>query len=303
MSDTFSPPERIGFVGLGNMGGPMAQRLAQAGYHLLVFDATAAAVARLTAQVACAAARELGELAACRVVITMLPDGGVVRQVLLGPGGIAPRLAPGSVVIDMSSSSAVGTRSLAQELAGRNIALVDAPVSGGVRKAVDGTLAIMAGGDAPTVARCQPLLAVMGKVFLAGSSGSGHAMKSLNNYLSAANLLIAAEAVIAGERFGLDPQVMISILNASTGRNTATDQKYPAYVLSRNFASGFSLGLMAKDLRLALEVARAGGAPTELLDACSGIYARAESALGFRSDNTEVVKYLEALTADAADPP
>jgi len=295
MSDIFSAPERVGFVGLGNMGGPMALRLAQAGYQLLVFDATATAVARLTAQAGCVAARELGELGACRVVITMLPDGGVVREVLLGAGGIAPRLAAGAVVIDMSSSSAVGTRALAHELSARSITLVDAPVSGGVRKAVDGTLAIMAGGDAAAVARCQPLLAVMGKVFLAGSSGSGHAMKSLNNYLSAANLVIAAEAVIAGERFGLDPKVMISILNASTGRNTATDQKYPAYVLPRNFASGFSLGLMAKDLRLALEVARSSGAPTELLHACSSIYARAEGAFGFRADNTEVVRYLEGL--------
>jgi len=293
MTEIFSPPERIGFVGLGNMGGPMALRLAQAGYQLTVFDAVAAAAERLAAQVPVRVARELGELGACHVLITMLPDGGVVRKVLLGAGGIAARLGRGSLVIDMSSSSAVGTRALAPELEKLGITLVDAPVSGGVRKAVDGTLAIMAGGDSAWLARCHPLLSVMGKVFLAGPCGAGHAMKSLNNYLSAANLVIAAEAVIAGERFGLDPAVMISILNASTGRNTATDQKYPAYVLPRNFASGFALGLMAKDLRLALEVARSSGAPTALLDACADIYSKAEGELGFRADNTEVVKYLE----------
>jgi 3-hydroxyisobutyrate dehydrogenase len=294
MNDSFSPPERLGFVGLGNMGAPMALRLARAGFRLVVADAVPAAVARFAAQAPCEQPARLEELGGCRAVITMLPDGDAVRQVLLGEGGIAAGLAAGSVVIDMSSSSPVGTRALATELAARRIALVDAPVSGGVRKAVDGTLAIMAGGEEATVARCRPIFAPLGQLFVAGSSGSGHAMKALNNYLSAANLAIAAEAVIAGERFGLSAETMITILNASTGRNTATEQKYPAYVLPRNFASGFALGLMAKDLRLALEVARSTGAPATLLEACAQLWSAAEGELGFRADNTEVVKYLEA---------
>jgi 3-hydroxyisobutyrate dehydrogenase len=295
MPESFSPPERVGFVGLGNMGAPMAVRLARAGYGLIVADASADAVARFTSEVRCERASSLRELgASCRVIITMLPDGKVVRQVLLGPDGVVAGLGPESVVIDMSSSSPVGTRELSGELVARRIALIDAPVSGGVRKAVDGTLAIMVGGDGAVVKRCGALLEVLGRVFATGATGSGHAMKSLNNYLSAANLAVAAEAMLAGERFGLDPAVMISILNASTGRNSATEHKYPSFVLPRNFASGFALGLMAKDLRLALELARATDAPASLLAACSQLWSDAEGELGFRADNTEIVKYLES---------
>jgi 3-hydroxyisobutyrate dehydrogenase len=295
MGGEYVPPERIGFIGLGNMGGPMALRLAGAGFTLAVVDAAPAAVARLTSQVACETPSSLTELGSCRVIITMLPDGKAVREVLLGHNGAAAALASGSVVIDMSSSSPLGTRKLGQDLAQRGITLIDAPVSGGVRKAVDGSLAIMAGGDPEVVERCRPMLEVLGRVFPAGPPGAGHAMKALNNYLSAANLAIAAEAVIAGQRFGLEPDVMISILNASTGRNSATDQKYPAYVLPRNFASGFAIGLMAKDLRLALEVAGASGAPSTLLKVCAQLWSAAEQRLGSRADNTEIVKYLEAL--------
>ena len=184
---------------------------------------------------------------------------------------------------------------MAADLAKRGIPLVDAPVSGGVKKAADGTLAIMVGGEPEPVARVTAILEVMGKVFTTGASGSGHAMKSLNNFLSAANLAIAAEAVIAGQRFGLDPANMIAILNASTGRNTGTDSKYPNNVLPRTFNSGFALGLMAKDLRLALEVARSTGAPAGLLEMTAQMWANAEQQLGGKADNTEVVKYLESL--------
>jgi 3-hydroxyisobutyrate dehydrogenase len=295
-SAPFKPPERIGFVGLGNMGAPMARRLAGAGYRVVVADASPAAVERFAASVACEKAESLKSLGgSCRVVITMLPDGKVVREVLLGGNGLAPSLAAGSVIIDMSSASPVGTRELSADLAKRGIPLVDAPVSGGVKKAVEGTLAIMVGGEADPVARVRAVLEVMGKVFPTGACGSGHAMKSLNNFLSAANLAVAAEAVIAGQRFGLDPANMIAILNASTGRNTGTDSKFPNNVLPRTFDSGFALGLMAKDLRLALEVARSSGAPAGLLAACSHIWEQAERQLGGKADNTEVVKYLESL--------
>ncbi len=164
-----------------------------------------------------------------------------------------------------------------------------------MKKAIDGSLAIMAGGESDVVERCRPVLEPMGKVFTTGGSGTGHAMKAMNNFLSAANLAIAAEAVIAGQRFGLDPARMIDIFNASTGRNTGTDSKFPNNVLPRTFNSGFALGLMAKDLRLALEVANASEAPVGLLKTCADIWAQAEKQLGGRADNTEVVKYLESL--------
>jgi 3-hydroxyisobutyrate dehydrogenase len=296
----FLPPERIGFVGLGNMGAPMARRLIGAGYKLVVADALPATVDKFVAEPANAGSSERAAGAealakACRVVITMLPDGKIVRDVLLGATGIAKHLAAGSVVIDMSSSSPVGTRELHADLAKLGIPLVDAPVSGGVKKAIDGSLALMAGGDAAAVERCRKLLEPMGKVFVTGGPGTGHAMKSMNNFLSAANLAITAEAVIAGQRFGLDAKTMIDIFNASTGRNTGTDSKFPNNVLPRTFNSGFALGLMAKDLRLALEVANSTNAPVDLLKSCAHIWAEAEKQLGGKADNTEVVKYLESL--------
>jgi 3-hydroxyisobutyrate dehydrogenase len=294
--------EHIGFIGLGNMGAPMARRLVDAGYELVVTDAVPEAVERFAAGSKCeraASPQSIGER--CRVVITMLPNGQIVREVLLGANGLAPRLAPGSVAIDMSSSSPIGTRELSADLATIGIALVDAPVSGGVKKAADGMLAIMVGGEAEPVTRARPILEAMGKVFATGPSGSGHAMKALNNFLSAANLAIAAEAVIAGQRFGLDPATMISILNASTGRNTGTDSKFPNNVLPRTFNSGFALGLMAKDLRLALEVARSSGAPAGLLEKTAQMWAAAEQQLGGKADNTEVVKYLESLVPSNAE--
>jgi 3-hydroxyisobutyrate dehydrogenase len=301
MASKIVPPERIGFIGLGNMGGPMARRLAAAGYKLSVFDASGDAVQRFAKDTDCETPKTFAELAkSCRVVITMLPDGYIVRNVLLGDKGVVSGLAKGSILIDMSSSSPVGTRETAAGLAKRGFPLIDAPVSGGVRKAVDGTLAIMAGGDADLIEQCRDLLSTMGKVFVAGSTGCGHAMKSLNNFLSAINLASAAEAVIAGQRFGLDPKVMVEIFNASTGKNSATEQKYPAYILTRTFNSGFFMGLMAKDLRLALELAQSTHSPSTLLGDTKTLWEEAEGKYGFRSDSVEVVRYLEEL-AESSD--
>jgi 3-hydroxyisobutyrate dehydrogenase len=302
MQDEFVPPERIGFVGLGNMGAPMARHLAAAGFHVVAADSNPAALEHFCSTAQCDRARSLAELGrSCRLVITMLPDGGAVRRVLLGADGVAAGLAPGSVALDMSSAEPVGTRALAAELADASIALVDAPVSGGVKRAVAGTLAIMAGGEPAAIARCRRVLAALGQVFCAGASGSGHAVKALNNYLSAVALAATAEAMMAGESFGIDPRVMLEILNHSTGRNTATEQKYPAFVLPRTFDSGFALGLMAKDLRIALGLAEAVGTPAALLSECAGLWNAAERRLGGNADNTDIVRYLEALRGANAD--
>ena len=300
MQDEFVPPQRIGFVGLGNMGAPMARHLAIAGFRVVAADSNPAALERFCSAGECERAVSLAELGrACRLVITMLPDGRAVRQALLGEDGVAAGLAPGSVVLDMSSAEPVGTRALALRLADSNVSLVDAPVSGGVKRAVEGTLAIMAGGDPDAIARCRAVLAALGQVFCAGASGSGHAVKALNNYLSAVALGATAEAMMAGERFGIDPLVMLEILNHSTGRNTATEQKYPAFVLSGRFNSGFALGLMAKDLRIALGLAEAVGTPSMLLSECAELWSSAERSLGFNADNTEIVRYLQGLQGGA----
>jgi len=315
MANDMLPPQRIGFVGLGNMGAPMARCLAAAGYRLSVADAIPAAVERFRAGTACEAPASLAELGAtCRAIITMLPDGHAVKKVLLGEQGVVAGIpasaVPGSAVtaarevilIDMTSASPVGTRELAAELALKGITLLDAPVSGGVGRAVEGKLAIMAGGQPEALSRCRPLLEKMGQVFATGGSGSGHAMKALNNFLSAVALAAAGEAVLAGERFGLDPGLMIRIFNASTGRNTATEHKYPKFILPRTFDSGFALGLMAKDLRLALELARDSGTPADILGTCVDLWGSAEQRMGGRADNTDIVRYLESRAAPAQSP-
>lgn len=304
-SERFGPPQRVGFVGLGQMGVPMARNLLRAGFRVVAFDANAAALRGFCeAEPAAAAAADLRSLAAaCAVVITMLPDGRIVREVVLdGADNLAAGLAEGSIVIDMSSSSPVGTRELGERLSARGVSLVDAPVSGGVKRAIDGSLAIMAGGDPAAIDRCEPLLAAMGRdLFRTGASGTGHAMKALNNYVSAAGFAAAAEAVLAGARFGLDPATVVSVLNASTGRNNSTENKFPQQVLSRRFAAGFSLGLMVKDLRTALEVANATGMRSPMAETTLEQWARAEALLGPQADHTEMARYVEHLAGSTID--
>jgi len=291
---------RIGFIGLGNMGRPMAESLLGAGFALAVADRDRARVAPFAGRAAAPASlAELGR--GSDFVITILPDGEAVRGVVGGPGDcVLNGLAAGSVMIDMSSSSPVGTRALGELLAARGVALVDAPVSGGVKRAEDGSLAIMAGGDPAVVERCRPLLAAMGRqIFLAGSLGCGHAMKALNNYVSAAGLVAASEAVAIGRRFGLDPAVMVDILNASTGRNNSTEHKLKQHVLSRVFGSGFGLSLMAKDLRTALEIAEATATPAPLAESCVALWDEAERRLGQGADHTEIARYLALLAEES----
>ena len=230
MSDEFLPPESIGFIGLGNMGAPMARHLVAGGYRVMAADADRATLERFCGSASCERARTLSDLGrSCRLVITMLPDGAAVRQVLLGEQGVAAGLVPGSLVLDMSSAEPLGTRELGRTLAA------------------------------------------------------------------------TAEAMLAGESFGIEPATMLEILNHSTGRNSATEQKYPAFVLPRSFNSGFALGLMAKDLRIALGLAESLGTPSALLTECAALWSHAERLLGFSADNTEIVKYLERSQRAGAD--
>jgi 3-hydroxyisobutyrate dehydrogenase len=292
-------PPRIGFVGLGNMGRPMVENLLKAGFGLAVADAEPRRLAGLGVKALLPASlAALGEMS--DIVIAMLPDGKIVRKALLGEegsnDGVLAGLKAGALVVDMSSSAPVGTRLLGAELAERGIALVDAPVSGGVKRAIDGTLAIMVGGADADIERARPLLAAMGRdIFPTGPLGSGHAMKALNNYVSAAGLAAAAEAVLVGERFGLDPTTMVDILNASTGRNNATENKFKQFIVPKRYAAGFTMGLMAKDLRTALETAEATATPTPLAAACIALWNDAEAKLGPAADHTEIARYLETL--------
>jgi 3-hydroxyisobutyrate dehydrogenase len=298
-----TPPAAIGFIGLGNMGYPMAKRLAAAGYKLHVADLNVDAVKQFCAETGAIAAdlKTLG--ASSKLVITMLPDGKAVRKVLMDANGAVSGLLgqreaartkeSGTILIDMSSCSPVDTRVLSQELKAKGFDLVDAPVSGGVVKAVSGGLAIMAGGEADAIAACKPVLEQMGKVFNTGASGSGHAMKAINNFLSATTLAITSEAVIAGTKFGLDPKVIVDIINASTGRSNSSEHKFPTFILPEKYNSGFFLGLMAKDLRFAKALNEAVDAPNTFVNAISALYDAAEKELGFQADNCEIHRYLE----------
>jgi 3-hydroxyisobutyrate dehydrogenase len=297
---SFIPPKAIGLVGLGNMGYPMARRLAEAGYALTVFDLASETVTQFCQETGATAADSLEALGvAADIVITMLPEGKAVRKVLLGEGdNVVAGLKEGAVLIDMSSCSPVDTRVLSEELQELGFPMIDAPVSGGKYKAADGQLAIMAGGDKELVESCHPVFEVMGKVFHTGGPASGHAMKAMNNFLSAGTLALASEAMITGSKFGLDPQVMVDIINASTGRSNSTEDKFPKFILPRTFNSGFYLGLMAKDLRFAVDLAASENTPNSFINLLSGTYDKAEEALGFDADNTELFKYLESLAED-----
>jgi len=298
----------IGFIGLGNMGRPMTTRLSGAGHRLLMLDLDRTVTESLATELGQQAAASLPAIgAACDVVITMLPDGRTVRRVLLGEdddgkGAVAGSLKQGAIVIDMSSSSPVGTRELGERLAKMGVRLVDAPVSGGVRRGVDGTLAIMVGGDPDAIEAVRPVFAPMGKPMVAGGLGAGHAIKALNNYVSAAGLLAACEAVRAGTRFGLEPATIVDIINASTGVNNSTLVKMKPFVLSGSYADGFGLALMAKDLRTALEVADATGMQTALADTVVRAWNDAEQRLGATADatvhHTAIDRYLGLLGRD-----
>jgi 3-hydroxyisobutyrate dehydrogenase len=293
---------RIGFVGIGAMGTPMAANLVKAGHRLVIFDIDAKRTADFAARHAVEVAPTLDDIGTlCSTVITMLPDDKAVRKVLCGENQnvqscAVANLKVGSTVIDMSSSSPVSTRELGRLFEARGIRFIDAPVSGGVRRAVTGELAIMVGGDAQVLEACRPILEKLGtQIIHAGPLGAGHAIKALNNYVSAAGLVAACEAVIVGQRFGLFPDVIVDILNASTGMNNTTKVKMKQFMLSGAFNAGFTTGLMTKDLRTALEVARKVQGPSRFAEQCVEIWSEAERALGSGADHTAMYQFLEQL--------
>jgi 3-hydroxyisobutyrate dehydrogenase len=270
----------------------MAARLAAAGYLLRTYDK--APRARLPGATACGSPGEAARGAG--IVITMLPDGRAVRSVLVGRGGAADALARGGIVIDMSSSDPTGTLALGVELAKRGLRLMDAPVSGMVVGARSGTLTIMAGGRAALLEKVRPVLEAMGKaIYRAGPLGAGHAVKALNNYISAAGTIAAFEAVLVGRAFGLDPAVMTDIFNSSAGSNSTTRNKIKQHVLTNAFASGFSLALMAKDVGIAADLARSLGVGAPLTRKTRQLWRSAELALPAGADHTEIYRYLKAL--------
>jgi len=306
-----APGEVVGFVGLGNMGIPMTRRLVAAGYQVRGFDTSAEAVrsfAGIGSSGAGGGVTAVAELGAAgegaAAVILMLPDSDIVERVLLGrltseppnpaaPAGLLGRLPAGATVIDMSSSDPARTAALAPLLAAAGVTLLDAPVSGGVAGARAGTLAVMVGGPAAAFDRFKPMLGAIGsRVVHAGDTGAGHAVKALNNLMSAANLMVASEALVAGRRFGLDPAVMLEIINGASGRSTATETKWPNFVLPEKYDSGFTIRLMVKDIRLALGIEHATGTPAAVSEAVVAAWEAALAGLSPGADQTAIVRWL-----------
>ena len=293
------PPAIIAFIGLGMMGRPMATRLVEAGFKLRVFDVSQKAVSDFVGAHPSALATASAKAAAqgADALITMLPDGKIVRAAVLeGRDPAVEGLSAGAVVMDMSSSNPVDTQKLARDLAARGVALLDAPVSGGVKRAVDGSLSIMVGGAAADLERTQPVFAAMGKtITFCGPAGAGHALKALNNYLSATSLVAMCEALVVGEAFGLDPGTMVDVFNTSSGMSNSTQVKGRQQVVSRAFAAGFTTSLMAKDLRTAGDVATHLKLEMPVLQQAVAYWTDADGKLGKGADHTEIFRYAEML--------
>lgn len=286
---------QVAFIGIGNMGWPMAARLVQTNHHVSVTDAVAGRATAFAKEVGGAAGDDPASIVSgADVIITMLPTSKHVADVIAASRA---GLRRGQIIIDMSSGAPAATRAIAEDVAALGVTMVDAPVSGGVSRAVSGELAIMTGGDAAALDKVDAILRAMGStIHRIGPLGAGQAMKALNNLVSAGGFLIGIEALIIGQTFGLDPAVMTDVLNASTGTNNSTQKKFKQFVLSRTFDSGFGLDLMVKDLSIALEVGRDGGVPTPFSALCRELSASAAALLGPGQDHTALAKLSESLS-------
>ncbi|MFI5894130.1 NAD(P)-dependent oxidoreductase [Actinoplanes sp. NPDC051513] len=281
----------VAFIGLGNMGGPMSARLVRAGHRVQGYDLAPAARQALAEAGGTAADDLASAVRGAREIVLMLPNSDIVEAAVRDLAE-AEAAEPGAIIVDMSSSEPLRTRALAAALKTRNLTLVDAPVSGGVARARTGKLTIMTGGEPADLERVEPILACLGTTTRAGAVGSGHAVKALNNLLSATHLLVTSEAMLAGERFGLDPELMLSIFNSSSGRSGSTENKWPNFILPGTFDSGFGLRLMVKDMRIATSLAEQVGTRDPLGQAATELWARAADSLEAGADHTEIVNWL-----------
>src|ERR1700722_19373130 len=282
-----------GFIGLGQMGGPMARRLVEAGHKVIVYDTRQEAIGDIAALggIAARSPKEVADLV--ETVMVSLPTPDIVLKVATGPDGVIE----GKRVrrfIDLSTTGSVMAQRIFKLLAAKSIVQIDAPVSGGVKGAEKGTVAVMASGPRADVDAVEPALRVIGKFFYIGERpGAGQTMKLCNNVLSAAGMAATSESMVTGVKAGLDPRVMIEVINASSGRSTATEQKFPEVVLPRKFNQGFTAGLMLKDVNLFISEAKALGVPVEAIEAVAALLKLTCDQLGSDSDITEVIKPIE----------
>ena len=274
----------IGFVGLGAMGSVMAPLISRAGFNLITFDKAV----RIKPEKNLVRAESLTELLNCNFIFLMLPDGLIVKEIALElvANGFKGQL------IDMSSCDPNQTIELGNLLKVHGVNLIDAPVSGGVKKAALGLLMIMVGGSKEDVTTVKSLLDLLGTVAHIGPLGAGHAMKALNNYVSASGLLASMQALATAETYGIKPQSFVDVINDSTGRNNSTQVKLEPYIIPRNYSSGFSLKLMTKDVEVASAIMENGGFSTPLSDQLPHFLRNALEILEDNADHTALYEHV-----------
>lgn len=288
---------KIGFVGLGTMGQPMVKNLSKQ-FDVHAFDNAQEAIKdiRNNHQAnSLTLLNSLEELQNIDVLILMLPNGKIVRDCILGSPGALKGLSQNAIVIDMSSSSPLDTINLDAELKKSGVTLLDAPVSGSVQKAVNGTLSIMVGGDASAIEKVTPILKTMGSVIIpTGKTGSAHGMKALNNYVYAAGLFAVSEALLMAKKLDLDLEKFTDILNASSGRNVASETKIKQHMLKNgDFKGGFGLHLMAKDLGISYGLTEKLDFTPSLLNLCFHTWQEATKNFPPDADNLEIYHHLQ----------
>ena len=291
---------RVGFIGLGNMGSPMAAHLVEAGFALTVSDAAPGVTERFVAEHPTAVAATGREsFATVQALILMLPTSEIVEDVLEREQ-VADALPPGCLVIDMSSSEPLRTRTLAARLRGRGLSMLDAPVSGGVRGARAARLSVLAGGAQADLDRAAPVLNAMAATIIrVGDIGSGHAAKALNNLVSAATMSITVEALVLAEAFGISAETMTTVLNSSSGRSNTSENKVAQFMTSGGFDSGFSLSLMAKDVGLAVALARALDRRVEIADHVADQWRRIAGEVSPATDHTQMYTLLGGTESES----
>jgi len=285
--------KHLGFIGLGNMGAPMAGRLLDAGYALTVFDTREDALRPFVAKGAQTASSPAALASAVDTVLVSLPTPDIVKRVVLGSDGLSSGTKL-KTFVDLSTTGPRTAEEISKELAAKGIAALDSPVSGGVGGAQKGTLAVMISGPKERFEALRPALEIIGKVFYLGEKpGLGQMMKLANNLLSATALAITSEAMVLGVKAGLDPKVMLDVINAGSGRNSASQDKFPKSILPRTFDFGFANGLMYKDVKLCLEEASALGVPMWVASAVRQMWLLACTQMGPEQDFTTIVKCVE----------
>ncbi|WP_045522950.1 NAD(P)-dependent oxidoreductase [Neobacillus niacini] len=286
---------KVGLIGLGNMGGRIAKRLLQEGNRISIYDKNPQIIQEFVAYGAEAATNPQALAAKNEIIITVLPNAEIVKEVVLGNEGLIKGFKPGSTLIEMTTSLPEVTRDIGKVLYENGISIIDAPISGGVKKAETGELSIMVGGEEAVFSRVLPILNQIGTtIILVGELGAGHTIKAINNLLCATTLGITAEALALGVKMGLDPEKMLKVINNSSGRSHSSEVKFPQQVLNRKFEVGFTIDLMYKDISIALSLAQDQDLPLGISEAVLQLWKKGVT-YGGDLDHTAIAKVVEQM--------